>query len=289
MPLRTIASFAVAILLGLIAVFLVRAYLVGSQKTSTISSVAGGAPVIVAAVPIARGANLQPTMFKVVNYPADAVPFGSFQKVDQLGGAHLALRSIAINEPIMADKVSGMGAKTGLSGTLAPGMRAVSLRSNDVAGVGGFALPGDRVDVLLTRTISGNGGIPVTVTQVLAENVRVLGVDQSDNVDADKPVVSKALTVEVTPDQAQSIQLGQSVGTVALSLRQLADKEPLLRHAFTSVDLGSFGYRGGAAAGGASPPLAGGKTNSKPRLPPGMTEVRITRGVDMTGYPVAIN
>jgi pilus assembly protein CpaB len=273
----------------LIAVFLVRTYLTGSQKAGPQSATAGTS-VIVAAVPIARGAALQPTMFKVANYPSDSVPAGSFRTQAQLSGAHLALRSIALNEPIMAEKVSGMGAKTGLSASLDAGMRAVSLRSNDVAGVAGFALPGDRVDVMLTRTIGNGGNAPITVTQVLAENVRVLGVDQSDNVEDGKPVVSKAMTVEVTPDQAQSIQLAQAIGTVAVSLRQLADNAAVIHRATTTVDLGLFGAHPNAPTGaGASPTLAGGKSNSKPRLPPGMTEVRVTRGVEMTGYPVAMN
>ncbi len=243
---------------------------------------------MVAAVPVARGAALQPAMLKVVSYPTDGVPNGSYQTVAQLTGAsgHLALRTMAINEPVMSDKISGSGAKTGLSGTLTQGMRAVSVRSNDVAGVAGFALPGDRVDVLLTRVI-GNGQSILTVTQVLAENVRVLGVDQADNVEADKPVVSKAVTVEVTPDQAQTIQLGQSMGTVALSLRQLADTAPLARRATTANDLGNFGIRGGASAG--APALAGAKpvAKAKPKFGPRMTEIRVTRGVETIGYPVA--
>ena len=130
------------------------------------------------------------------------------------------------NEPLLVGNVSGPGGKLNLSSTVAPGMRAVSLRSNDVAGVGGFVLPGDRVDILLTRA-TGSGEHTDTVTQILAENVRVLGVDQSDNDQADKPVVAKAITVEVTPEQAQSISLGQTVGTVSLTLRHVADDAPL--------------------------------------------------------------
>ena len=125
-----------------------------------------------------------------------------------------------------------------LSGNVAAGMRAVSLRSNDVAGVGGFVLPGDRVDILLTRAGTGNDAAKNTLTQVLAENVRVLGVDQSDNDEADKPVVAKAVTVEVTPEQANSISLGQQIGTVSLTLRRVADDAPLASKAMTVSDLG---------------------------------------------------
>lgn len=286
MPLRTIASFAVAIVLGLIAVVLVRNYLTGSQKAIAPSGT--GTPVVVAALPIARGAALRPAMFRIVKYPSDAVPAGSFQSLTPLSGNHLALRSITINEPIMADKVSGMGAKTGLSGTLTAGMRAVSVRSNDVAGVGGFALPGDRVDVLVTRTV-GTGYDANTVTQVLAENIRVLGVDQSDNAEDGKPVVSKAVTIEVTPDQAQTIQLAQTVGTVALSLRQLADNAALVRRATTVADLGTFRRRSRAEGPAGLSTRKAVKTAGKSKAGPGMTEVRVTRGLEITGYPVVIN
>jgi pilus assembly protein CpaB len=91
--------------------------------------------------------------------------------------------------------------------------------------------------VLLTRS-ANNGNNTNTLTQVLAENVRVLGVDQSDNDQADKPVVSKAITVEVTPEQAQSISLGATVGIVSLTLRHVADDSPLARKSMAVSDLG---------------------------------------------------
>ncbi len=281
MPIRTIASFAVAIFLGLIAVLLVRGYLNGNSKAAA-PSMAQGVPVVVAAAPIPRGAPILPAMLKTVSYPSDGVPTDAYHTPTQLQGDHVAMRSIAVNEPILPDRVSGAGSKAGMSGTLTPGMRAVSVRSNDVTGVAGFALPGDHVDVLLTRTI-GSGDSAVTVTQVLAENVRVLGVDQADEVAADKPVVSKAVTVEVTPDQAQSIQLAQSVGTVALSLRQMADNAALAHRAMTSNDLGNFGSH---PAVNAAAPLAGGASSKKHFATRGMTEIKVTRGVEMTGYSV---
>src|SRR5206468_5788170 len=156
------------------------------------------------------GVTLEPPLLKVANYPLDSVPVGSFKTVAEVAGGpagkRLALRSLALNEPVLANKVSGPGGKLNLSGVLTEGMRAVSFRSNDVAGVAGFVLPGDRVDILLTRSV-GSGDQATTVTQVLAENIRVLGVDQSDNDEADKPVVARAVTVEVTPAQAQTISL----------------------------------------------------------------------------------
>jgi pilus assembly protein CpaB len=229
--IRTIATLAVAVLFGLIAVLLVRSYLNNAVRPVVAQALNGPTvPVVVANRPLARGVALDPAFLKIVNYPQDGAPAQAFHSIADAAGAQgqprLTLRNLTANEPVMATNVSGPGGKLNLSGTVAPGMRAVGLRSNDVAGVGGFVLPGDRVDILLTRSVGG-GEHADTVTQTLAENVRVLGVDQSNNDQSDKPVVAKAITVEVTPAQAQSISLGQSVGTVSLSLRHVADDAPL--------------------------------------------------------------
>jgi pilus assembly protein CpaB len=247
MSIRTLATLGVAIFLGVIAVVLVRTYL-GNATRTTVAQTGSEAPtvsIVVAARPLARGAVLQADALKVVNYPQDAAPVEAFHAIGEVVGGEnnqrVALRAMVANEPILAGNVSGAGGRLGLSGVVAPGMRAASLRSGDVAGVGGFVLPGDRVDILLTRT-SGNDQ-SATVTQILAENVRVLGVDQSDNVEANKPVVAKVVTVEVTPDQAQAISLGQSVGTITLTLRHVADDAPLIRKVTTVSDLGGGGPR----------------------------------------------
>lgn len=284
MSLRNIATFALAILLGLVAVLLVRNTLISHSQNPGASNQANGTdatPVVVAALPIERGASLKPAMLKIVNYPKDAVPAGAFQTIDQVASsatARTAVRSMTANEPVLAAKLSGAGGKTNLSGTLTPGMRAVSVRADDVSGVGGFVLPGDRVDILLTRTV-GNGDGATTVTQVLAENSLVLGIDQSSDVEADKPVVAKAVTVEVTPDQAQTISLAHAVGSVSLSLRQISDTAALTRKATSVSDLGGLGVR--KAGGG------GGKPRAKTTMGPAPMQVHVTRGVETIGYPVS--
>jgi pilus assembly protein CpaB len=173
--------------------------------------------------------------------------------------------------------VTGPGGKLTLAGVVGPGMRAVSVRSNDVAGVAGFVLPGDKVDILLTRTDAGQ-----PVTQVLAENVRVLGVDQLSDDSADKPVVARAVTVEVTPDQADLVSLAQAVGNVSFTLRHVADETPLEHHAATVADLAIKDrlappvHRGGVRRGPARPPE-----------PSDQVQVRVTRGLETAGYTVS--
>src|SRR3546814_9365193 len=107
-------------------------------------------------------------------------------------------------------------------------MRAVTIRVNDVAGVAGFVLPGDRVDVLLTRDRTGGEGGNVAnnlITDVLLQNVKVLGIDQDANQEKDKPSVAKAVTLEVSPQQAQKLALASQLGSLALMLRNLGDAE----------------------------------------------------------------
>jgi pilus assembly protein CpaB len=246
MSIRTIATIAIAIVLGLIAVLLLNTYFGQSHVTPAQQAASGAAaaavPVVVSATPIARGAALQPVLLKVVDYPQGLAPAGAFQAIGQLTGPanvqRLALRTFAAGEPILSSEVTAPGGRLNLSTVLEPGMQAVAVRSSDVAGVGGFLVPGDRVDVLLTRATSQADEKQNSITQVVAENVRVLGVDQSDNEEADKPTVAKAVTLEVAPAQAQAIALGQTVGTVSLSLRHLADGEHLAKRATTVADLG---------------------------------------------------
>ncbi|MBA4010516.1 MAG: Flp pilus assembly protein CpaB [Phenylobacterium sp.] len=277
MSLRTLASFALAILLGLIAVLVVRGVMTSQRPAA--AQMAAMTPVVVAMMPIERGVELKPAMLKTVNYPSDAVPAGSFRSADLLVGkdtpARITVRSMIANEPVLAAKLSGGDGKTNLSGTLTPGMRAVSVRSTDVTGVGGFVLPGDHVDILLTRTVS-RGESETTITQVLAENSLVLGVDQMSDQDADKPQVAKAVTIEVTPDQAQAVSLGLSVGEVSLSLRQSADVAALTKKVTSVADLAGPGARKPAPV----------KRAPVRRSDAGMTEVRVTRGVETAGYSV---
>lgn len=283
MSIRLVATIAVALFLGLVAVLILNATIGGRHKTEVAAGAAGTTPVVVAATPIARGATLQPTMLKVVSFPNAAMPPGAFSTVGQLTGAQanqrLAMRSLAPGEPVLLNAVTGPGGRLTLASVISPGMQAVSLRTTDVTGVGGYVLPGDRVDVLLTRTLQQGGDNPFSVTQIVAENVRVLGVDQTDTDENDKPVVVKAVTVEVTPGQAQTITLGQTVGTVSLTLRHVADEALQPQKATTVAELG-FAVRPRPAPAPKRPAAEDGA--HAPLYGPGV--VRVTRVTEVTPY-----
>lgn len=282
MPIRTVATVAVAALLGLLAVFMVQTYLSRQRAVDrTAAAIAGTVPVVVAAQPLARGVALEPGLLKIVRYPADSVPPGALTDIKQAteGGQRLVLRAFAPNEPILVERITTPGGKVNLSASMTPGMRAVTFRSNDVAGVAGFVLPGDRVDVLLTR--QAGDGPRATITQTLADNVKVLAVDQLADDAADKPVVANAITIEVSPAQAQTIRLAEAVGSVSLALRQVSDQAPSGKRVATVNDLG--GYFGGATKAAYTPPAR--TTGAAPVRSSGM-EVRVTRGVETKSYAV---
>ena len=182
--------------------------------------------VVVASRPIGFGEVLTPDLLRVQAWPSDAKSQGSFDTLAQLTAQRrVALGPIASNEPVLATRISGPGGRATLSGVIRAGMRATTIRVNDVFGVAGFVLPGDFVDVLVTRDENaGRGGNDQTKrTDVLLRSVRVLAVDQLANENKNDPVVAKAATIEVTPEQAQKLALAAEVGTLSLALRGTVD------------------------------------------------------------------
>jgi pilus assembly protein CpaB len=273
MNTKTLVSFAAAIAFGLVAVVLVRSVLVRNANAEADKTLR---PVVVAATQIDRGVATQGFLLKVARFPADGVPTGAFASLTELTGpnSRIALRAFAANEPILESKLAAVGSAPVMSMNLKPGMRAISVKSDEVVGVGGFVVPGDKVDVLVTRQLEQSGNAP-TVVQALAEDVLVLGVDQID--DTDKPTVAKAVTLEVTADQAQSISLAKAVGVITLALRQTADDSKLSRKTLSAGDLG------GAAT---HPAVARPARSAAPAAPSGL-KVLVTRGTATSSQDIA--
>ncbi|MEJ1160090.1 Flp pilus assembly protein CpaB [Prosthecomicrobium sp. N25] len=199
-----------------------------------------GKTVVVAATALRFGTELAPVMLREVTWPGDAVPAGSFAKVsDILDGKtrRVALAAIEPGEAVIKSKVTGPGERATLSAMVADGMRAVTIRVNDVLGVGGFVLPGDRVDVMLTREARKEDS-QVALSDVVLQNVKVLAVDQTADEKAEKPTVVKAVTVEVNTVGAQKISVAQTVGTLSLILRPAGEVNPETTRRITVSDLG---------------------------------------------------
>ncbi len=181
--------------------------------------------VVVASRALGFGEVLTPDLLRVQAWPSDAKPQGSFETVAQVTAQRrVALGPIAANEPVLTTRISGPGGRATLSGVIREGMRATAIRVNDVFGVAGFVLPGDFVDVLVTRDDGkGPNNQENKRTDVLLRSVRVLAVDQLANENKNDPVVAKAATIEVTPEQAQKLALAAEVGTLSLALRGTVD------------------------------------------------------------------
>lgn len=279
MQRRPLIFLAIALVLGVAAVFLVQNYL---DRATTRPIAQPTAPqmqiqdVVVAAVPLFFGSKIEPEHVKLVSWPAESVPPGAFTRLDEVVGEEqrVALRAIESNEPILATKVSGKGGRLSLSGLISEEMRAVTIRVNDIVGVGGFVLPGDRVDVMLTRQI----GKDKKINDVILQNVRVLGIDQDANEARNQPGVVKSVTMEVTARQAQKLTLAQQVGSLALALRNLKNIDPERSQRITTADL---------RYGEANSP----RTVKKARVrrtggQPSTARVKVIRSFDSTSYKV---
>ena len=215
---QSVIALGVAIVLGLVAVFLVNTFLSASERRQDAGQLTR---VAVAAVPIGFGAEITPDKIRFAQYPASSLPPGSYTSTAQLlvdGKRRIALIPIGVNEPILANKISGEG-HASIAALLPDGMRAASVRINDVSGVAGFVMPNDSVDVLVTRQFaSGDGG--QQITDLLLQNVRVIAIGQRTKGADGKPALARSATLEVDPLAAQKLALAQEIGSLSLVLRK---------------------------------------------------------------------
>ena len=178
--------------------------------------------IVVARTPLKFGTEVTPSHLAEIPWVGEALPEGSFRSVGEIlngQGRRVALSTIEVNEPVLKAKITGPGQRASLAAVLEDGMKAVTVRVNDVLGVAGFVLPGERIDVLLTRNLEKEA-----YADLILQNVRVLAIDQIADDRTDKPAVVKAVTLEVTTSQAQKIALASTVGTLSLSLRSATQK-----------------------------------------------------------------
>jgi len=222
----TFVMIGFAVLFGLIAVFLAQMWLnnAADERLKSIEAQRKAPPptrtIVVAARPLRFGEELNASALREISWPENALPAGAFAKSADLTAAkRVVLLPIDANEAILASKITGPGQRATLSAMIGDGMKAVTIRVNDVEDVGGFIMPGDHVDVLLTRQGEKNNA----VNDVVLQNVRVLGIDQLADQRAEKPAVVKAVTIEVDPTEGQKIALAATVGTLSLLLRKAGD------------------------------------------------------------------
>src|SRR6478672_5838939 len=217
MSRQTLIALAGALFLGLIAVFIANTYLNGAQQQAYAK---GTTKVAVAATPLAYGTDITPEKVRFVDYPNTSIPPGAFTNAAQLmvgGKKRVALMPIAVNEPILNAKISAVGAGASIAALLPEGMRAASVRINDVSGVAGFVQPNDSVDVLITRQPPEG---TQEVTDVLLQNVHVLAMGRVAKDSNGQPIPARTATLEVAPLDAQKLALGEALGSLSLVLRK---------------------------------------------------------------------
>jgi pilus assembly protein CpaB len=221
----TVVMIALAAVFGLLAVFVAQSWL-NSQAERMKTREAkpqqiATQTIVVASKPLRFGMELQKAMLREIAWPEGALPAGAFGEIDAVlkGGKRVVLAPIEVNEPVLAVKITGPGQRATLSALVQPGMKAVTIRVNDVEGVGGFVLPGDRVDLVMTRQMDKGAAS----TEVVLQNVRVLAIDQLADTRVDKPSIAKAVTLEVDTRDAQKLWLAASVGNLSLLLRKAGE------------------------------------------------------------------
>jgi len=242
---RSMVSLVVGVVFAVVAVVLMYNYIQTSLQGQNVVQAPAVelTTTVVAARPLAFGTPIDRLALKTVQWPREALPPDGFASIEEIfaganaPGDRIALVAVAQNEPVTKAKVSGFGGRPTLSRQVEDGMRAISIRVDDVVGVAGFVLPGDRVDIMLTRRVGG--GSNNLVNEVLLQNITVLGINQTADQAADQPIVGRTATVEVTPEQAQKLVLAQQAGSLSLALRSIETAGEITARPITEADLGT--------------------------------------------------
>ena len=240
MRTSTIVMIGFAVVFGLIAVLIAQAWLSNQASMQKQNLEAGKGPITTQSVVVAKqslrfGTELNASMLQEVPWPMEAQPTGAFSKIEDIlsGGRRVVIAAIEANEPVLALKITGAGQRATLSALVKAGMKAVTIRVNEVEGVGGFVLPGDHVDVVLTRQTDKSSA----TTEVVLQDRRVLAVDQTADERAAKATVARSVTLEVETIEAQKVWLASSIGSLSLLLRKAGETSPVKTRKISLKDL----------------------------------------------------
>jgi pilus assembly protein CpaB len=180
------------------------------------------AGVVVAAIPLPVGSTINPNQLSVTPWPKENLPKDGFSDPNALAG-RVAMRDFVAGEPVVESKLVPTQKTAGLLSLKVPsGMRAFSVKVNEVVGVGGFIIPDARVDVLVTTAVSAQRQ-QEQVSKTVLEDVLVLAAGQATEVKDNKPVTVNTVTLAVTPEDAERLALASNDGHIQLVLRNFAD------------------------------------------------------------------
>lgn len=211
--IRPAVMLVLAIGMGMAAVAMAAVWLNSRESLLTTH-------VVVAKEDVQIGTRLQPGMLQVIDWPSASPLKNPLTSIDQAADRVVNMPLVK-GEPISMSKLAAKGETGGLSAVLREGRRAVTVKVNEIVGVAGFALPGNYVDVMVNTPDSSNN----LVSKIVIERIQVLAVAQDVANLESKPKVVNAVTLEVTPAQAEKIDLARSVGSLSLVLRSQVDME----------------------------------------------------------------
>jgi pilus assembly protein CpaB len=229
--IKAIVLLVLALTAGLAAAVYAAGWV--SQQASIASN-----KVVVANTDIQLGTRINPQMLTMVDWPSGSIPLGAFKDTKDLQDRVLKV-GVLRGEAILDGKLAPPGASGGLSAVIAEGKRALTVRVNDVVGVAGFALPGNYVDVMVNtqQEKEGKSGEERQISKTVLEHVLVLAVAQEASRDDTKPKVVNAVTLELSPEDSEKLDLARSVGTLSLVLRNQVDKESVKTAGITKKQL----------------------------------------------------
>lgn len=215
-----LVGLAVAILVALLASRYVYQQV---RRTSTVVVAPRFSPVVVAAVPLGLGVRLKASDLRILNWPLGQQPAGSFSRIEDCLDRAL-ITPVVANEVILDQRLARRESGGGLPAAIPEGMRAVSIRVDDVVAVAGFVQPGTMVDVLVTGDPSMTGRPGISMTRTFLEDIRVLAAGQQVQQDASgKPQAVNVVTLLVTPEQSDLLALASTEGKIHLALRNTID------------------------------------------------------------------
>ncbi len=226
----------IATLMGGSAAYLTRTWLKDQVSVSAANQPPG--TIVVAAESLTYGTTLTPDSVVEIPWFSNTLPEGAFAFKDDLvnGGRRIVLSPLKRGEAVLRSKVTGPGQRASLASVLDEGKRAVTVPVDDVRGVAGFVLPGDFVDIVI---IADDGSTKrQNYSDILLEHIKVLAIDQVANEGEGQPTVAKAVTVEVTKEQAQKILLATNIGKLSLILSRPVESNPEPNRRVSEKDIG---------------------------------------------------
>lgn len=215
---RALIMLGISVLVAAVTVIFASRWLNEQGNLATVK-------VVVAKSEIQPGSPLTQDHVTLADWPRSSKPQGAFENPDPLlkDGGRVVSTALAPGEPVLESKLAAVGSKGGLSAVITPGKRALTVKVNEIVGVAGFTLPGNYVDIMVNTQDESERPI----SKIVLEKILVLAVAQEAERDPTKPKVVNAVTLELSPQEAEKLDLARNLGSLSLVLRNQLDSNDL--------------------------------------------------------------